>query len=217
MRRRPTVTIGLTGSIGMGKSTAGALLRRLRIPVHEADREVHALLGAGGAAVEAVAAAFPGVVRNGAVDRARLGAMVFDDPAALARLESIIHPLVRTGEERFLARAAARRQALVALDIPLLFETDSAARVDAAVVLSAPSFVQAARVLGRAGMTVERLSAIRARQMPDAAKRRLADVVVPTALGRRLTLCRLARVARTMRDPRRRAAIGRAKRRARNA
>ena len=217
MRRRPTVTIGLTGSIGMGKSTAGALLRRLRIPVHEADREVHVLLGAGGAAVEAVAAAFPGVVRNGAIDRARLGAMVFDDPAALARLESIIHPLVRRGEERFLARAAARRQALVALDIPLLFETGSAARVDATVVVSAPPFVQAARVLGRAGMTLERLAAIRARQMPDAEKRRLADVVVPTGLGRRLTLCRLARLSRTMRDRGRRAAMGRARRRARNA
>ena len=196
MRRRRA--IALTGSIGMGKSTAAAMLGRLGVPVYDADRAVHAVMGRGGAAVVAIEATFPGVVRDGAVDRAALGACVFGDRAALARLEAIVHPLVRQAEQRFLRRAAACRKPLVALDIPRLFETGSRRRYDAAVVVSAPPFVQAARVRARAGMTCEKFDAILTRQMADTEKRRRADFVVPTGLGPRFTLRRLKRIVTLM-------------------
>ncbi len=193
------IVLGLTGSIGMGKSTAANVLRRMRVPVHDADRAVHRLLGPGGVAVAAVARAFPEVVRGGAVDRRALGRRVFDDARALARLEAILHPLVRREEERFLKRAAARRAPLAVLDIPLLFETGAERRCDATVLVTAPRFVQMARVLSRRGMTQERLETIRRRQMPDAEKRRRADFVVPTGLDRRLALRRLHRIVKLMR------------------
>ncbi len=191
--------LGLTGSIGMGKSTAAAMLRRLGLPVHDADATVHRLFGRGGAAVAPIAAAFPGVVRDGAVDRKALGAVVFGDPAALRRLEAIVHPLVRAAEGEFLRRARRRRVRLVVLDIPLLYETGGAGRCDAVAVVTAPPFLQAQRVLRRPGMTPERLAAIRAAQMPDAEKRRRADFVIPTGLGRRPTLRALLLVARRLR------------------
>jgi dephospho-CoA kinase len=186
--------IGLTGSIGMGKSTAAALLRRLGVPVHEADAAVHRLMGPGGAAVRAIATAFPGVVKDGAVDRRLLGARVFDDDEAMARLEAILHPLVREESKRFLRQACRRGARVAALDIPLLFETGRDQDVDASIVVSAPDFVQRARVLARPGMTPPRFEQVLARQMPDAEKRLRADFVVPTGLGRRLTLRRLMSV-----------------------
>ena len=192
--------IGLTGSIGMGKSTAAAMFRRLGIPVHDADAAVHRLLARGGRAVAPVEAAFPGVVRDGAVDRGALGRRVFNDQAALRRLEAILHPLVRAAAARFIARARARRQDLVVLDIPLLFETGGEKRCDAVVVVSAPAFVQRARVLARPGMTEARLAQILAQQMPDREKRAKADFVVETGLGKRYTLCRIAEIVSILRS-----------------
>jgi dephospho-CoA kinase len=199
------IVLGLTGSIGMGKSTAAAMLRRLGVPVHDADAAVHALLARGGAAVAAVGAAFPGVVVAGAVDRGKLGAQVFGDAAALARLESILHPLVRRSARRFLLQAARRRAALAVLDIPLLFETGAEALCDAVVVVSAPAFVQRGRVLGRRGMSPARFAAILARQTPDAEKRRRADFVVETGLSRGATLRRLDGIVKLLRGRPRRA------------
>lgn len=191
--------IGLTGSVGMGKSTAARELRRLGIPVHDADRSVHRLLGRGGKAVAAVEAAFPGVAKVGAIDRQALGRRVFGDPAALKRLEAILHPLVRAAERRFLARARRARRPLVVLDIPLLYETGGEARCDLVIVVSAPRRIQLARVMRRPGMTAERLAGVEARQMPDAEKRRRADVVIETGLGRRHSLARLRRALKRLR------------------
>jgi dephospho-CoA kinase len=192
------VILGLTGSIGMGKSTAAEVLRRLGVPVHDADRAVHRLLGRGGKAVAAVAAAFPGTVQNGAVDRKALGALVFADKAALARLESIVHPLVRAAKDRFLRLQAARGARLVVLDIPLLFESGGARDCDAVLVVSAPARIQLQRVLGRPGMSRARLDAIRAQQMPDADKRRRATFVIETGLGKRESLRVIAEIVKVM-------------------
>ncbi|MDA8230176.1 MAG: dephospho-CoA kinase [Magnetospirillum sp.] len=192
--------LGLTGSIGMGKSTAAGMLRRLGLPVHDADAAVHRLLAKGGAAVARVEAAFPGTVVAGAVDRAELGRRVFGDPAALRRLEAILHPLVREAERAFLKRCARRGAALAVLDIPLLFETGAERRCDAVAVVTAPAFLQAQRVLLRPGMSPARLAAIRARQMPDADKLRRADSVIPTGSGRLLALRRLVRAVTLVRN-----------------
>ncbi len=194
------VVLGLTGSIGMGKSTTAGMFRYLGVPVHDADAAVHRLTGPGGAAVAAVAAEFPDAVRDGAVDRRVLGARVFEDPAALDRLEAILHPLVRAEEKRFLDRHRRRRAPLVVLDVPLLFETGGEARCDAVVVVTAPAFLQRQRALRRPGMTEERLARVLARQMPDAEKRRRADFVVPTGLGRGFALRRVAEIVRLFRD-----------------
>ncbi len=176
--------VGLTGGMGMGKSNAADVFRRARIPVFDADRAVHALERRGGRAVKPIAAAFPGVVKAGAVDRARLRARVVADPAALARLEAILHPLVRDAEEAFLARARREGRRLAVLDIPLLLETGAERRVDTVVVVSAPLSVQRARLKRRGRMQPGELSAILARQMPDREKRLQADQVVPTGLSR---------------------------------
>ncbi len=183
----------------MGKSTAAALLRKLGVPVYDADASVHRLLGPHGAAVPLVEAAFPGTSGSQGIDRRELGRRVFGDAAALRRLEGILHPMVRQEEQQFLKRMARRRVPLVALDIPLLFEAGGKTRCDAVVVVSAPEFLQRARVLGRPGMTPERLASILGKQMPDREKRRLADFVVPTGLGRRVTLHRLAEIVRVLR------------------
>ena len=171
----------------MGKTTAAGLLRRLGVPVFEADREVHALLARGGAAVPMVAAEFPGLVTDGVVDRSALGQRVFADAQALADLEAILHPLVRRSEQRFLRAAAVRRVPLVVLDIPLLLETGGERAVDATLVVSAPAFIQESRVFGRPGMTPERLQ---------------ADCVVPTGMGRREPLRRLKGIVTLMRRQR---------------
>ncbi|MDH5748907.1 MAG: dephospho-CoA kinase [Rhodospirillales bacterium] len=182
------VILGLTGSIGMGKSTAAKDFRSLGVPVHDADATVHDLLSTGGAAVAAVAAAFPGVVTDGAVDRKALGDRVFDKPDELKELEKILHPLVRRREEDFLRDAFARGAALVVLDIPLLFETGGEDRVDAVAVVTAPPQVQRARVLQRPGMSEEKFRAILAHQVPDEEKRRRADFIIETGEGRAASL-----------------------------
>jgi dephospho-CoA kinase len=205
--------LGLTGSIGMGKTTASGLLRRLGVPVHDADREVHRLLGPRGMAVAAVAAAFPEAIRKGRVDRSVLGGIVFADPAALHRLERILHPLVHQAERRFLRRWA--RAPVVALDIPLLLETGGDIRCDAVAVVTAPSFLQAQRVLRRHDMTPDRLAAIRARQMPEAEKRRRADFVIPTGRGRGPVLRDLSRIVTLLTTPAFRSRRSRTRRHAR--
>ena len=171
--------IGLTGSIGMGKSTVGRFFAEAGVPIHDADAAVHALYEA--EAVDAIAAAFPGSVADGKVDRMALGAQVFGDQAALRRLEVIVHPLVRASETKFLAAAAARGARVVLLDIPLLFETGGETRVDVVVVVSAGAAAQRARVLERPDMNPAKLDAILAKQMPDAEKCRRAHFVVDTA------------------------------------
>lgn len=172
------MTIGLTGSIGMGKSTVAAMFGAAGVPVFDADAAVHRLQGPGGGVVGAIEAAFPGSTGPDGVDRARLGPMVLRDPAALARLEAIVHPAV--GEERAAFLAMHATAPIVVFDVPLLFETGGESRVDAVVVVSAPADVQRARVLARAGMSPEKLDAILARQWPDAEKVARADFVVPT-------------------------------------
>jgi dephospho-CoA kinase len=176
-----TFILGLTGSIGMGKSTTAGLFQARGIPVHDADASVHALYR--GRAVPLIAAAFPDAIRDGAVDRPSLSAAVLGKPEAMARLEAIIHPLVREEEEAFLRRCREKGQGLAVLDVPLLLETGGEGRCDAVLVVSAPAEEQRARVLARAGMTPERLDAILARQMPDARKRAQAHFIVDTSRG----------------------------------
>ena len=186
------ILVGLTGSIGMGKSTAAQALKRLGLPVHDADAVVHRLLAPGGRAVAAVLVAFPDVgTPDGSIDRRKLGAQVFGDAAALKRLEAILHPLVRTAKRRFLAAAARRRRRVVVLDVPLLYETGGERACDAVLVVSAPRFLQRQRVMARPGMTPEKFQGILAKQMPDAEKRRRTRYVIPTGLGRRVSLDRL--------------------------
>ena len=191
--------LGLTGGIGMGKSTATNTLRRLRVPVFDADAAVHGLQARGGRAVRPIGAAFPDSVRDGAVDREALRRAVLGNPAALKRLERIVHPLVRQEERRFMAAARRRGERLVVLDVPLLFETGGAGRCDAVVVVTAPAAVQRWRVLRRPGMTEERLRAILARQTPDREKRRRADHLVHTGLSRHHAQRRIRKLVREMR------------------
>ncbi|HEX5080273.1 MAG TPA: dephospho-CoA kinase [Geminicoccaceae bacterium] len=186
--------LGLTGSIGMGKSTASAGFRCFGIAVFDSDAAVHGLLASGGAAVAAVDAAFPGCRKGDGIDRAALGRGVFGDPARLARLEAILHPLVRRAQRRFLARCCAAGRRLVVLDIPLLYETGGERLVDAVAVVSASAGVQARRVLRRPGMSASRLEAILRRQLPDADKRRRADFVIRTDLDLRRAKAQIARV-----------------------
>jgi dephospho-CoA kinase len=173
--------LGLTGSLGMGKSTTARFFAEAGVPVHDADAVVHKLYE--GEAVAAIEAAFPGTTAGGKVDRNKLAARVLGDAAALKRLEAIVHPLVQQAEQHLLAEARARGEKIAVLDIPLLFETGGDGRVDAVVVVSAPPEVQRARVLERPGMTIEKLDAILAKQMPDAEKRARADFVVDTSQG----------------------------------
>ncbi|MBN07545.1 MAG: dephospho-CoA kinase [Rhodospirillaceae bacterium] len=180
--------LGLTGSIGMGKTTAAAMFRCHKVPVYDADASVHQLLGRGGAAVPAVGNLFPATVRDDGIDRETLGKIVFNDPQALGWLESILHPLVRKRQTAFLRVSAGQRRRLVVLDIPLLFETGADSTCDAVAVVSAPFYLQSLRVLSRSGMSEEKFSSILARQMPDLEKRRRADFVIPTGLGRRMAL-----------------------------
>ena len=197
------LVLGLTGSIGMGKSTAALQLRRLGVPLHDADATVHRLMARGGAAVPAIAEAFPGcLAEDGGIDRGRLGPLVFGDKPALRRLEAILHPLVRADSDAFVRRQTRCRSSLVCLDIPLLFETGAERRCDVVVVVSAPARVQAARVLLRPGMTRERFEAVLAEQVPDAEKRRRADFVISTGLGKHRSLRRLRAIVRLLRDPR---------------
>ena len=178
----------------MGKSTAANMLRRMGIPVCDSDAVVHQLLAKGGAGVGPVGEAFPGVVEDGAVVRPALGKQVFGNPDALHRLEGILHPLVYDTQRKFLRQVALRGMSIAVLDVPLLYEGGSDQWCDAVLVVSAPRFLQEQRVLARPGMTRDRLKATLARQMSDADKRRRADFVVQTGLGKRLTLNRLREI-----------------------
>lgn len=177
------IVLGLTGSIGMGKSTTTAMFASEGAAVWNADDAVHALYAPGGAAVLPVGEAFPGVIVGGAVDRSRLAEALSSDETAFRRLETIVHPLVAQGRMADLEAARAKGVRLAVLDIPLLFETGGDRAVDAVVVVTAPAEVQAKRVLSRPGMTRERFETILARQMPDTEKRRRADFVIDTSHG----------------------------------
>jgi dephospho-CoA kinase len=191
--------IGLTGGIGMGKSTAAKAFRRAGIPVFDADLAVHRLQARGGRAVKAIEAAFPGTVRDGAIDRSALRHAVLTDRDALTRLEHILHPMVEAEERAFVSRGRRAGKRAVVLDIPLLFETKGDQRVDTVVVVSAPRAIQIHRVAKRRGMNKADVEAIIARQMPDEQKRRRADVVLRTGLSRNHTLRNLHRFIRGLR------------------
>jgi dephospho-CoA kinase len=180
-----TIIIGLTGSIGMGKSTVAAMFRRLGVPVFDADAEVRHVQGPGGRALAAIEAAFPGTTHAGGLHREKLGAAVFGDHAQLRRLERILHPLVAEAQSDFMA--AHRLKAAMVLDVPLLFEKGGWRNCHLTVVVSAPFRVQRARVLARPGMTREKFAGILKGQMPDSLKRARADVVIETGRGRRAT------------------------------
>jgi len=201
------IRLGLTGSIGMGKSNAAMMFRKLGIPVFDADATVHRLQGPGGRAVAPIGAAFPGTVRDGRVVREALRKAVIGNNDAMNRLNRIVHPMVRQDEQKFLAAARRAGKRAVVLDIPLLFETKGEKRADAIVVVSAPASLQRGRVLMRGKMSPEQFEAIRARQMPDAEKRRRADLVIRTGLSRHETQRAIRRLVRGLRDgraPRRR-------------
>jgi dephospho-CoA kinase len=191
--------LGLTGSIGMGKSTAAAMLRRMGVPVHDADNVVHELTKQGGKAIPTIKAAFPDLVSGDSLNRPDLSKRAFNDPTVLDTLERILHPLVRAEERSFLARQRARRARLVVLDIPLLYETHGEQRCDTVLVVSAPRAVQLQRVLSRPGMTLAKLKGIEQRQLPDAEKRQRADIVIPTGRGKRTTWAALRRAIATQR------------------
>lgn len=193
------IRLGLTGSIGMGKSTTAALFAERGAPVYDADAAVHALYSFGGAAVGAVEAAFPGVVVDGVVDRARLGGRVLDAPDALRRLEALVHPLVAAHRADFFEAAASAP--VVVLDVPLLFETGGEAWMDAVAVVTCPPGLQRERVLARPGMTEAKLDAILARQLPDADKRARADFVIDTGGGLDRTRAEVAAVLAALAGP----------------
>lgn len=188
--------LGLTGSIAMGKSTAARLLKTMRLPVWDADADVHALQRKGGACVAAIAREFPGAVVDGAVDRRKLGAIVFNDSAALKKLEAILHPAVRANMHRFIRTMRRQRRKTIVLDIPLLFEGGSDRFCDSVIVVSAPAFLQEQRLMRRPGMSREKMRGILARQMPDAEKRAHADFMVSSGLGLSHTARALKRIVR---------------------
>ena len=197
---RPVI-LGLTGSIGMGKSATAKMFSALGVPVHDADAAVHALYGPGGEAASAIGTAFPGVLDpQGGVDRARLRAAVLGDSGRMATLEAIVHPLVRAASTAFLARHADAP--LVVLDIPLLYETGGESRCDAVAVVSAPPEVQRARVLARPGMTADAFAAILVKQMPDAEKRARADFVIDTSCGFPAAEAEVARIVAALAERR---------------
>jgi dephospho-CoA kinase len=175
------IVLGLTGSIGMGKSVAARMLKWLGVPVHDSDAAVHAAMG--GEACEAVKSAFPESFKDGAIDRKILGGIVFRDTEKLKILEGILHPIVQKSQEKFLGECRAQGKKIAALEIPLLFETGADERVDYTMVVSARADVQRARVLKRPGMTEDKFEAILAKQMPDAEKRERPDFVVDTGRG----------------------------------
>lgn len=190
------IVLGLTGSIGMGKSTTAGMFSDFGVPVHDSDEAVHRLYR--GKAARLVEAAFPGTTVDGAVDRAKLAERVLGDDEALARLEAIVHPLVRADATAFLKPHHAAGAPLAVVDIPLLFETDGRNRVDQVVVVTAEPQVQRERVLSRPGMTEEKFQKILAKQMPDAEKRRMADFVIDTGLGMEAARAQVADIIETL-------------------
>ncbi len=191
-----TIIIGLTGSIGMGKSTVAAMFRKLGVPVFDADAEVRRLQGPGGRALAAIEALFPGTTHPGGLHREKLGAAVFGDHAKLRQLEQILHPLVAEAQSDFLGAHRAKRA--IVLDVPLLFEKGGWRRCHISVVVSAPFRVQRARVLARPGMTPAKFAGILKGQMPDREKRALADIVIETGRGRRETWTSVKRLVKSL-------------------
>ncbi len=197
------IVIGLTGSIGMGKSATAAMLKKLGVPVFEADKAVHEMLGPGGRAVRAVGKAFPPLTypqiygfKGGKrfIRRAALGKIVFASDKKRKKLESMLHPLVRAAEKEFIRKQKKRGAQIIALDIPLLFETRAGALVDYIIVVTAPRAVQRARVLARPGMDEKKFRAILKRQLPDREKRKRADYVLQTGFGRVHTMKALKKI-----------------------
>ncbi len=199
-RRGPPLVIGLTGGIGMGKSTASRIFRAERVPVFDADRAVHALGARGGAAVRPVQAAVPEAIREGAIDRARLRAAIEASPVLLGAIEAIFHPLVRAMRDRVVARCRRARLPLVVLDVPLLLETGGDRSCDLVVVVSAPAAVQTSRIRRRRAMSGSEAARLIGRQMPDREKRRRADVVIPTGLSRAESARRLRLLVQRLRN-----------------
>ncbi len=194
------IVVVLTGSIAMGKSTTATMFIRRKIPIFDADKTVHNLFSRGGAAVEMVNEHFPSAITNNKVDRATLGQIVFGDPCRLSILESIIHPLVDKERSRFLQSHRRRKTKMVVLDIPLFYEIKKQYKSDFVCVISAPSFLQRQRALGRPGMTRQKLNAILARQMPDYEKRKRSNFVIPTGLGIAYTNRLLSRILNQIRQ-----------------
>ncbi len=188
------IVLGLTGSVGMGKSATAAMFAEAGVPVYDADAEVARLYAFGGAAVGPVGEAFPGVVKEGAIDREALREAVIGKAEALASLEAIVHPLAAEAQSHFRARATVNGASLVVLDIPLLYETGGDRACDHVAVVTAPPEVQRSRVLSRPGMTPERFDAILAKQMPDAEKRAKADFVISSAFGFDFTRAHVAAI-----------------------
>ena len=195
------IVLGLTGSIGMGKSTTARMFAEEGAWVHDADETVHGLYGKDGTAVGPVGAAFPGALKDGAIDREALAAELAGDPTALKRLEAIVHPLVSRSRDAFIEKARDAGAEVVVLDVPLLFETGGHEALDAVVVVSAPHHIQRGRVLGRPGMTAERLDVLVARQTPDAEKRARADFVVDTGQDLNHARAQVRQILATVRDP----------------
>lgn len=193
------IVLGLTGSIGMGKSTAANMFRAMGVPVHDADAAVHALMDNDRGVRAEIASRFPGVVSGDTVDRQALGAAVFGDRDARRDLEAILHPPVRRATNAFLRKHRLLRATLVVLDVPLLFETGGEKRVDGVVVVSAPAALQRRRVMSRPGMDTKRFAGILASQLPDREKRRHADFVVETGLGKAYTFAKLKRIVQAIR------------------
>lgn len=185
------IIVGLTGSIAMGKSTAAKMIREMGIPVFDSDASSRALTATGGAAIPAITKRFPGVMVNGQLDRQALAKLVFSSPRDLVALEAIVHPLVKAARQKFVRQAKRARRRVLVFDVPLLFETKSEHQCDIVIVISAPAFLQRQRALARPGMDQPLLSSVLSRQIPDAVKRTLADVVVPSGLGKAETLRRL--------------------------
>ena len=192
--------VGLTGSIGMGKSTVGDMFRKLGIPVYDADAEIHKLYARGGAGVEPIRAAFPDAVVDDQVDRQRLSKLVVGNDAEIERLEKVIHPLLAEGRAAFFEKAEKEGHTLVVLDIPLIFETGGEGRVHKIVVVSAPDHVQRERVLARPDMMEEKFEAILARQVPDAVKREKADFVINTDCSKEETFAQVKKLVEQLKD-----------------
>jgi dephospho-CoA kinase len=190
------IIAGLTGSIGMGKSTAADMLLAMGVPVHDSDKAARAMIGPDGPAVAAVARLFPQAYdrENNAIDRSILGPVVFSDPAKRKMLEDIVHPYVQESQQVFIREQKALGRPMAVLDIPLLYETGAEKRVDKVIVVTCPAFIQRRRVMAREGMTEEKFQNILASQTPDAEKRRRADYIVQTGLGKTVTCCSLKKI-----------------------
>ena len=192
------IVLGVTGSIAMGKSTVAAMFSHLNNPIHDADKTVHDLMDVNGKAYNEIAKNFPGSVGVNGVNRIKLGREVFDDPEKLKQLENILHPLVREARDKFIKRQHRRKSRLVILDVPLLYETGGNNHCDKTLVVSAPYFIQKQRALARRGMTQTKFHDILKQQMPDHEKRKRANFIVPTGLGKAYTYRVLKRLMRDL-------------------